>query len=424
MDITELKPNHTLNILKDGHLLKKNLQTIDEKQYNVCNINHSYKSFQKNSKEFNNDFINFKKRRTYSYNNYDNFKKNSHNIYNNLHKPPDKFTKIELNDFCKNNVNCTENTNNIDNDDDNIININNCTDNENDNKIVHNNKNENLYKNIKESKNYPDIDIDINKLNSEYLLRDGYLLKYQNIEINIPITSYGIILYTNEKNKYLKYLVCQRRDSISYIQYLQDLIEEKNILKYINLMSKEEKKRCLEYYYKNDTHSIWKDLWVNNKSKIYINEYNRCTKMFPINMKKYIEYFKDDSIGQKENQWFFPKGRIHKNENEIDCAIREFEEETNISSKSIYVNKNVTFEEYYIGSNNLIYRTIYYVAYIPYIPKKTYKYYPNNIRKKFISSEIYDMEWLDFNDMINLLDKTKKDILTKVNNYIIKKKKF
>jgi hypothetical protein len=30
MDITELKPNHTLNILKDGHLLKKNLQTIDE----------------------------------------------------------------------------------------------------------------------------------------------------------------------------------------------------------------------------------------------------------------------------------------------------------------------------------------------------------------------------------------------------------
>jgi 8-oxo-dGTP pyrophosphatase MutT (NUDIX family) len=380
----DLKPK-TLNLLKQNY-------TNYTKEHHNDDINSSIENFKqsfgqspqnlgtfvsqqniKNKKEINNEFIHFKKKKPYTYNSYEHFSnprkmnKYRYNIYDDLYKPSD-----------------------------------------------------NYYENIRESKNYPELNIDLSKLSSEYII----LLNSQNIKTNIPITSYGIVLYTYEKDKYLKYLVCQRRDSISYIQYLQDLIEEKNILKYINLMSKEEKQRCLEYYYKNDSHSIWKDLWINHKSKIYTNDYNRCTKMFQKNMEKYLEYFKDNSTGQNENQWFFPKGRIHKNENQIDCAIREFEEETNIDSENIYVNKNITFEEYYIGSNNLIYKTVYYIAYIPYIPKKIYKYYPSNIRTKFISSEIYDMEWLEFNDAIQKLDESKKDVLTKINNYILKKKKF
>jgi len=276
---------------------------------------------------------------------------------------------------------------------------------------------------IIESKNYPEIDHlisinDINKLDNSTLISK---LKSLDIEINIPIISYGIVLYTYEKNKYLKYLICQRRDSISYIQYLQDLIDEKNMVKYINLMSKEEKKRCLEYYYKKDAHSIWKDLWITHKSKIYKNHYERCTNMFLKNMEKYLEHFKNENIGQMENSWCFPKGRLNKNENEIECAMRELEEETNISSDIINVNKNISFEELYIGSNNLIYKTVYYLAYIPYIPKKIYKYYPTNIRKKFISSEFQDLEWLDYTSVYNKLNEPKKRVLEEINNYLKKK---
>ena len=269
-----------------------------------------------------------------------------------------------------------------------------------------------------ENKNYPELNIKLNDLNSNTIS----ILKQKNVEINTPITSYGIVLYTYEKNKYLKYLVCQRRDSISYIQYLQDLIDENNILKYINLMSMEEKNRCLEFYYKNDPYTIWKDLWINEKSRIYNTEYKRCTDIFLKNMEKYIEYFKDENIGQKENSWFFPKGRMQNGETDIQCALREFEEETNISSKNISVNKSICFEEYYIGSNNLLYKTIYYIAYIPYVPKNVYKYYPNNIRKKFISGEIYDMEWLEYKNAIEKLNDTKQLVLSKINNYILKKK--
>ena len=60
-----------------------------------------------------------------------------------------------------------------------------------------------------------------------------------------PVTSYGIVLYTYEKNKYLKYMICQRRDSIAFIQFMRNLIEEKDMDRYIGLMTKEEKNRCL-----------------------------------------------------------------------------------------------------------------------------------------------------------------------------------
>jgi hypothetical protein len=85
------------------------------------------------------------------------------------------------------------------------------------------------------------------------------------------------------------------------------------------------------------------------------------------------------------------------------------------------LDKNIKFEELYIGSNNLLYKTIYYIAYIPYIPKKIYKYYPYNIRKKFISAEIYDMEWLEYQNAFERLNETKQNVLSKINNYILKR---
>ena len=56
------------------------------------------------------------------------------------------------------------------------------------------------------------------------------------------------------------------------------------------------------------------------------------------------------------------------------------------------------------------------------LSKNVYKYYPNNIRKKFISGEIYDMEWLEYKNAIEKLNDTKQLVLSKINNYILKKK--
>lgn len=239
-----------------------------------------------------------------------------------------------------------------------------------------------------------------------------------NLDKIKPVTSYGIVLYTYEKNKYLKYMICQRRDSIAFIQFMRNLIEENEIERYIGLMTIEEKKRCLEYFYKNDPLTIWKDLWVNNRSKIYRQDYKYCSEHFMKNVEKYIELFKNDEIGLEENTWFFPKGRKNDYESDLECALREFEEETNISSSNISVDKNNIFEEFYIGSNNLLYKTVYFTAYIPFIPIKKYKFYPYNIRQKFISGEVYDFEWLDYQSTHKLLNNEKSQVLEKINNFL------
>ena len=105
-------------------------------------------------------------------------------------------------------------------------------------------------------------------------------------------------------------------------------------------------------------------------------------------------------------------------------------QETNISANHINVDTNNVFEEIYIGSNNILYKTVYFTAYIPFIPIKKYKFYPYNIRQKFISGEVYDFEWLDYHTSCKLLnskDRTnfnngticdKSQVLEKINNFL------
>ena len=402
---------------RNDSLNQKNISENNDENRFVKLLNDKYEKkdnyvYKLNNEEFNkkpilDDYMNFKKRKSYTYNHYKNFN-NKKNYYKTKYGNDDLILNKNIirGDYKEQ-------------EQEHVFTISSKE------KLIDKKKEKYIYNPIFESKNYPDLEIDEDSLSK--ILIDNYdndlisKLKSINVEINIPITSYGIVLYTYENNKYLKYLVCQRRDSISYIQYLQDLIDETNIVKYINLMSREEKDRCLEYYYKKDPHSIWKDLWINHNSKIYKQDYKRCTDIFLKNMEKYIEYFKDDKLGQNENSWCFPKGRLHTNENQIECALREFEEETCIPSKCINVNKNISFEEVYIGSNNLLYKTVYYIAYIPYIPKKIYKHYPNNIRKKFVSSEFYEIEWMEYQNATEKLNESKKQILEKINNYILKR---
>jgi 8-oxo-dGTP pyrophosphatase MutT (NUDIX family) len=77
-----------------------------------------------------------------------------------------------------------------------------------------------------------------------------------------------------------------------------------------------------------------------------------------------------DLIGQStsswcETEWEFPKGRRDPKEKDLDCALREFEEETGISQTKITVVENVLpFEEIFIGTNHKSYKHKYFLAYM------------------------------------------------------------
>ena len=62
-------------------------------------------------------------------------------------------------------------------------------------------------------------------------------------------------------------------------------------------------------------------------------------------------------------EWGFPKGRKMRGESDLECAIREFCEETGYSYSDIKIVTNIKpIIENIIGTNGVKYRHIYYIA--------------------------------------------------------------
>lgn len=254
-----------------------------------------------------------------------------------------------------------------------------------------------------------------------------------------PIVSYGIILYTI-KNGDAYYQLGQRRDTYGAIEFIKGNLKDDEIPNYINLMSSDERERILGNI--DNFEKLWDDLWINHQSKGYKTDSTRAYETFQKNMKKYLQNFMDtqkcaDDIKKNaktrfnndenfkvclENPWIFSKGRKHTNETSLHCAIREFEEETGISRNLIHINNHEPFEEMYIGTDGKLYKTIYYLAFIPKIPF-IFRKYPMGeiyIRDSYISDEISDVEFFSYIEaMEKLNDVHKKKILQDVNNYLL-----
>ncbi len=64
-----------------------------------------------------------------------------------------------------------------------------------------------------------------------------------------------------------------------------------------------------------------------------------------------------------EPEWGFPKGRRNYLENDYNCALREWSEETGYSCSDIDIIKNITpYNEIFTGTNNKVYKYKYYVG--------------------------------------------------------------
>ena len=65
----------------------------------------------------------------------------------------------------------------------------------------------------------------------------------------------------------------------------------------------------------------------------------------------------------EEPEWGIPKGRRDNKETDLQCAIREFQEETQITGNDITIYKNIMpLEEVYVGNNGIKYRHIYFIG--------------------------------------------------------------
>lgn len=199
-----------------------------------------------------------------------------------------------------------------------------------------------------------------------------------------PITSYGIILFRYNQinsdlnselkfNSNIEYLMLRRKDSFGYIDFVRGKYSPNNIehiQHIVNEMSLSEKDRILTLPF----NQLWEQMWGNASNIQYKSEEAASSKKFDIikngvlideKLIKLEDIVNNSDTKWIETEWEFPKGRRNYQEKDLDCALREFEEETGISSKSISIIENLLpFEELFIGTNHKSYKHKYFLAYM------------------------------------------------------------
>ena len=248
---------------------------------------------------------------------------------------------------------------------------------------------------------------------------------------NFPITSFGIILYRANRAK-LEFLMVQRKDTLCYTEFVRGKYDIKNvgyIKKLFSYMTPNEKATLLE----NDFETVWKQLWVNNTNNLKKEhnvsklKFNRLKEGYNIKSQNVIsrvdmQHFVNESSHIREQEWEFPKGRRKLNETDISCALREFEEETALSRRSLIISDiNKQYEEIFIGKNKLRYRNVFYLAThsksslmgnAPLFDQNNY----DQIK------EIKDVQWMDYDQVVSKITNNveKLELFRRVYNQIKK----
>lgn len=230
-----------------------------------------------------------------------------------------------------------------------------------------------------------------------------------------PITSYGIILFTILNNEIL-YLTAQRRDTIEYVDFIRGQYNYKNIRSYFSLMSQEERDRITKYTFDE----LWKDLWINRQHRIYKECYSKAKDRFKRIQPELENILKETNTETVEPQWIFPKGKKNSRETPIDCAVREFKEETRMNIDEIDIISEEPFIETFKGSNGKSYSTHYYIAYAnePIEIKTTIIDEVVRKNKHTVSEEISHMEWLTLENAKKKLNNRRCNMLNSVDKLV------
>ena len=194
----------------------------------------------------------------------------------------------------------------------------------------------------------------------------------------LPKISIGIILFYKCNND-IYLLLIQRKDTIGFIDFIRGQYELQDISyirKLLSIMTQKEHSLLLSKSFG----FLWNHIWYSNTKsdnphvrKKYRKEYHlaknkfyRLTKgiIFNNSRKKIsLSTLIDESISYNEKEWEFPKGKRYKNESDLQCAIREIFEETNLVSQkdyTLYSREKITSD--FLGQNNKMYRYIFYLG--------------------------------------------------------------
>lgn len=186
----------------------------------------------------------------------------------------------------------------------------------------------------------------------------------------------------------------RRKDSMSYMEFVRGKYELHNVdylKKQLQNMTIAEQQSIVT----EDFETLWTRLWGNSRD-LNSPEYEMAKSKFEALDRNLLIKLVPSKFAEPE--WGFPKGRRMRGETDVQCAEREFFEETNIPKESYTIRNDMTFSETFTGTNGVRYKHIYFVA-----TMKDSKIM--NLKQKFTASqrrEISSIGWKSLAECKNI----------------------
>jgi 8-oxo-dGTP pyrophosphatase MutT (NUDIX family) len=185
----------------------------------------------------------------------------------------------------------------------------------------------------------------------------------------------------------------RRKDSMSFAEFMRgkyDIDDKEYIGKLIGNMTIAEQATIANLPFDMTWRIAWGD---DNSGSDYAQSQIKYDKL---NLRELVTEY-PSTYGEPE--WGFPKGRRIRGESDVECAVREFWEETNISRDAYVVLKNIRLEETFEGLNGITYRHIYFVGLLkqPEMVNLTQRFTPMQRR------EISAIAWKSFEECDRLV---------------------
>jgi 8-oxo-dGTP pyrophosphatase MutT (NUDIX family) len=244
-----------------------------------------------------------------------------------------------------------------------------------------------------------------------------------------PVTSYGIIAirYLNDnyttslysKNNIhntcsdsIQFLLIQRKDSLAFVEFIRgkyNSSDNEYIIRLLKGMTQSERDKLLT----NTFEELWNSVWgENSASKSHKNDYDISEKKYSTIKHELSELIKHNPSKWTEPEWGFPKGRRNPHETDINCAAREFQEETGLKRSEFNIIQNtIPISETFFGSNHVHYCHKYYIA----ICNKSTEVKMNSNNQHMIR-EIGAIKWCSLDEAITKIrpdNVEKREILLK-----------
>lgn len=203
--------------------------------------------------------------------------------------------------------------------------------------------------------------------------------------------SYGIALCKRDHAGRVRLLMVRRRYTYAFYTFVRGLYDERNdqaIIALFDQMTLDEKIDILSMNFRQ----LWFRIWLSQHyTSWYAAANNKFTCAFASDGARILSLIRR-SHAFATRQWEIPKGRSKNNESNLECAIREFYEETGIPRNAYRITPfvyRVSFIE-----EGTQYNLMYYVAI-------TARDLVPRINSAAIDqiSEINDMHWVAGNEI-------------------------